>query len=124
MYYTVDMLSADILFIRIVSLDIGTKDNYDSYQPGRYIACTYDNEWLIRNIVERSDSNNDLVIIFMQRKKKTRLLWPRNTDRCWVPFPHILCTVDVPLVEGTSARDNKLSQQDYNRVVMQYDHCK
>jgi len=60
----------------------------------------------------------------MQRKEQTRLLWPRNTDRCWVPFQHILCRVDVPLVKVTSARQYKLSQQDYNRVVTLNDHCK
>jgi len=60
----------------------------------------------------------------MQRKEQTRLLWARHTDRCWVPFQHILCTVDVPLVVGTSPRQYKLSQQDYSRVVTLYDHRK
>lgn len=96
--------------------------NDDLYQPGRYVACTYDNEWLIGNIVERSDLNKDLLIDFMQRKEATRLLWPLKTDRCWVPFQHILCTIDVPLVEGSSARQYKLAQQDHDRIITLYNH--
>jgi hypothetical protein len=105
-----------------LSSDIVIENNDVAYQPGRYVACTYDNEWLIGNIVERSYSNNDLLINFMQRKEQTRLLWPRKADRCWVPFQHILCTVDVPLVEGSSARQYKLCQQDYDRIITLFTH--
>jgi hypothetical protein len=97
-------------------------ENYNVYQPGRYVACTYDDEWLIGNIVERSDLDNDLLVNFMQRKEETRLLWPRKADRCWVPFQHMLCTVDVPLVEGSSARQYKLAQHDYERIIALYNH--
>ena len=88
-----------------------------SYQPGRYVACTYDNLWHIGNIVERSDANKDLLINFMEQKEDTRLSWPRKADKCWVPFLHVLCTVDVPLAEGTSARQYRLSAKDFDHVV-------
>lgn len=118
------MCSIIRLNISVVHEEISSqivRDSDDDYQPGRYVACTYDNEWLIGNVVERSDSNNDALINFMQRKEQTRLFWPRKADRCWVPFQHILCTVDVPLVEGSSARQYKLSQADYDRVIALYD---
>ena len=58
------------------------RESEDTYQPGRYVACTYDNQWHIGNIVERSDANKDLLINFMERKEETRLLWPRKADKC------------------------------------------
>src|SRR5664279_4741808 len=46
------------------------RENEEAYQPGQYVACTYDNQWYIGNIVERSDINSDLLINFMQRSRK------------------------------------------------------
>ena len=96
------------------------REGEDVYQPGRFVACTYDNLWHIGNIAERSDANRDLLINFMKRKEDTRLSWPRKADKCWVPFLHMLCTVDVPMVEGTSARQYRLSARDFDRVVALY----
>jgi len=99
-----------------------TRDNETAYQPGRYVACTYDSLRHIGNIVERSDANKDLLINFMERKEDTRLPTPRKADKCWVPFLHVLCTVDVPLAEGTSARQYRLSAIDFDRVVAMYNY--
>ena len=94
-----------------------TKNSDNAYQPGQYVACIYDNEWHIGNIVERSDSNRDVLINFMQRKEQIRLSWPQHEDKCWVPFQHILCTISVPLVDGLSARQYMLAKQDYDNII-------
>ena len=91
-----------------------------AYQPGQYVACTYDNVWHIGHIIERSDANNDVKINFMRRTDK-RLSWPTRPDKCWVPFQHILCSIAAPEVEGTSARQYKLSQHDYDRIILIYE---
>ena len=47
------------------------------YQPGKYIACMYDQQWYIGTIDERSDENNDVHVKFMTRSKRTGILsWP------------------------------------------------
>jgi hypothetical protein len=95
-------------------------DNEDAYQPGQYVACTYDNQWHIGNVVERSQENKDLLINFMERREDVRLIWPHKADKCWVPFIHMLCRVAVPLAEGSTARQYRLSQQDYDHVINLY----
>lgn len=37
-----------------ISANIPPQTDPKEYQPGRYIACMYDNEWYIGTIVERS----------------------------------------------------------------------
>jgi len=48
-------LSADVIF-SVVQFDDRTSLGraYENYQPGRYVACVYDEQWYIGNIVERS----------------------------------------------------------------------
>ena len=92
-----------------------------AYQPGQYVACTYDNEWHIGHIIERSDANNDVEINFMRRSDNKRMSWPTRRDKCWVPFQHILCSISAPEVEGISARQYKLSLHDYDRIVRIYE---
>ena len=72
-----------------------TRDNETAYQPGRYVACTYDSLRHIGNIVERSDANKDLLINFMERKEDTRLSWPRKADKCWVPYLFFMCSAQL-----------------------------
>jgi len=66
-----------------------------AYQPDKYVACTYDDQWHIGNNVERSDINSDVLVTFMKHSN-TKLSWLRQEDNCWVPLQHILCTTDVP----------------------------
>ena len=118
-------ISADTMFntIHLNVNEVGggesavTKHSNDTYHPGQYVACTYDSEWHIGNIVERSDSNSDVLINFMQRKDQNRLSWPRHEDKCWVPFQHILCTIGVPLADGTSARQYRIVMKDYTNIM-------
>lgn len=89
----------------------------DDFQPGKYIACMYDQEWYIGNIVERSEENNDVYVKFMKRSQNTALSWPQDRrNECWVPFQDILCTVSVPELQGHGGRQYKLSPTDYDRI--------
>ena len=95
----------------VVHLNTTTAINHfdKDYLPRRYVVCTYDNQWHIGNVVERSDANSDLLINFIERNDEMSLLWPRKADKCWVPFLHVLCSVDVPLAEGQSARQHTMT---------------
>lgn len=115
-HHSFDPISRESLEMRRISADTicsvirlsgvneptpAARDNEDAYQPGKYVACTYDNQWHVGNVVERSDTNNNVLVNFMKRKEDMKLQWPRKMDRCWVPFVHVLCTIDVPLAEGS-----------------------
>jgi len=95
-----------------------------SYQPGQYVACIYDADWHIGNIVDRSDSNHDVLVNFMLQKDNKRFAWPSREDRCWIPFLHVLCNISSPEVEGASARQYKICEKDYDRVVYLFNHRK
>jgi len=122
-------VSADAIYT-IVRVGIETVDaesravDDEAYQPGLYIACVYDSDWHIGNIVERLEANQDLLINFMQRKGNKGLAWPLREDKCWVPFMHVLCTVSVPQVEGASARQYRISDNDYDHIVHTFNHFK
>lgn len=89
----------------------------DDYQPGQYIACMYDNEWFVANIVERSDEQEDVFVKFMKRVNTT-LSWPAESRQhsCWVPFQHIICQINAPEIQGHSARQYRLSTADEERI--------
>ena len=42
--------------------------HYSTYQPGRYLACVYDNVWYVGL---RSEEHFDVEVEFMNRKDKT-----------------------------------------------------
>ena len=65
----------------------------NSYLPRKYVACIYDDDWFVSNIVERSDENHDILLHFV---KKNPLKLPSKHDLCWVPFQHDLCSTDTP----------------------------
>jgi len=98
-----------------------TRKDYCEYQPGRYIACIYDGQWYIGNIVERSDTNSDILVKFMKRSG-LNLSWPPESrkDECWVPFPHVLTIISAPEVHGRAARQYRLLAADYERVENEF----
>jgi hypothetical protein len=89
----------------------------DCLQPGRYVACMYDNKWYVGNIVERNDTEQDLLVNFMRRIDERTLSWPTRKDECYIPLSDVVCLVDVPVVMGASARLYQLSLKDFNRIL-------
>ena len=93
-----------------------TSTNYDKYQPGKYVACMYDQDWYIGYIEERSDEHRDVFIKFMKRSLNKTLSWPQQHDECHVPFQDLICTISTPEVKGQSGRQYTLSSEDYKYI--------
>jgi len=92
--------------------------SYSDYVPGKYVACLYDGQWFIGNIKDRSDEHSDVLVTFMKRSLNDVFSWPARTkDECWVPFQHIICTVNAPIVHGMGARNYKISDSDLNKII-------
>ena len=70
--------------------------------PGSYVVCIYDSQWFIGNIVEVSDTNQDVYVKFMKQNGKS-FLWPKHDDYCWVPLFHILLKVHTLEVQSRGA---------------------
>ena len=107
-------LSADGIGTTIVLTDRIVED-LTKYQPGKYTACLYDNNWYIGNIIERNDEEQDVLINFMKRKELT-LSWPITEDKCWVPMHDLLCIVQVPALQAHGGRQYKLALEDFERI--------
>lgn len=97
---------------------VPTVPDPNEYQPGRYIACTYDNEWYIGTIIERSDEQNDVFVKFMKRAKTTNALsWPQDShNECWVPFQDIISIINAPEVQGHGGRQYRITYEDLNNI--------
>ena len=44
-----------------------TSGNISEFQPGKYVACIYDDSWYIGTIVKCSSEGNDVKVKFMKR---------------------------------------------------------
>ena len=86
------------------------------YQPGKYIACVYDNLWYIGNIAQRNDEENDVFVNFMKQDKRNTFSWPSDNkkDECWVPLSDMLCVVEAP--DLSHRRQYKLTCDDFQKV--------
>ena len=92
--------------------------HYSTYQPGRYLACVYDNVWYVGYITMRSEEHFDVEVEFMNRKDKT-VSWPVDTrrERSWVPFQDVICLIEAPLLQGRSGRTYKIGEADYIKIL-------
>ena len=98
------------------SSDVQTMTDPNEYQPGQYIACTYDNEWYIGIIMGHSEEQND--IRFMTRAKNSNALsWSEDIrNECWVPFQDIIYIVSVPEMQGRGRRQYRLTNEDMKNI--------
>ena len=58
-----------------------TSGDISEFQPGKYVACLYDNRWYIEAIVQCSSENNDLKVKFMNRDRLC-LFWYSHNNEC------------------------------------------
>ena len=72
-----------------------TSGNISEFQPGKYVACLFNDRWYIGTIVACSSENNDLKVKFMKRDRLCLSRYNHN-KKCWVPYKHILCSIKVP----------------------------
>ena len=63
----------------------------------KFVCVAYDFNWYVGIVAEVDMPNNDAMVEFMHPKSLSDYLyWPQKKDSCWIPFQHILCTIDVP----------------------------
>ena len=84
--------------------------NNDLFQCGKYVAAVYSDEWYIGVITDRSTENQDVLLSFMRRNKRTQALTWGSNENCWVPFANILRVVPSPDVTGRTARQYRLDK--------------
>ena len=85
------------------------------YQPGKYIACYYDDDWYVGLILECSMQHEDFNVKFMHRRG-VNLQWANDT-MCWVPFTKVICPISAQSVKGRSAHDYTLAKNDYDIIM-------
>lgn len=108
----------DVVIINSVHAGVNNQIVANECQPGCYIACTYDNEWYIGMVTERSDEENDVFVKFMKRARTSNTLsWQQNTyNECWIPFQDVLCIVSAPQLQGHGGRHYKLTNEDFEII--------
>ena len=102
-------MSIGLSYLLLISLLV----NRHNYLPGKYVACIYDNDWLVGNTVEQSEENNDVLVNFMTKNPFT---WPRKHDLCWVPFHHALCCIEAPRSPGHEGCQYLYSEHDSQNI--------
>jgi len=107
-------LSVDNSGTTIVLTDHIVED-FDKYQPGKYTACLYDNNWYIGNIVEHNIEEQDVLVSFMKRTGSS-FSWPSTGDKCWVPMHDLLCIVETRTIQADSGHQYKLAFDDFERI--------
>lgn len=50
--------------------------------PGFYVACVYDKEWYLANIVKMSEENRDVLLKFMKNSNMNNFTWLQKGDIC------------------------------------------
>ena len=89
--------------------------------PGAYVACVYDKNWFLGNVIEASEENQDIRVNFMKRSASaTTFTWPQREDICWVPVTHIFCTIKSLKVQSTAGRCYDISNTEYRHILSQF----
>ena len=107
-------ISFDEIFSHITFGHIDTDTSM--LQPGRYIACLYDDKWYIGIIMDRCDESNDVKVKFMRRDRLC-LSWYEHDNQCLVAFEHILCTVTALQLQSRNGQQYSLENEDYNKII-------
>ncbi len=72
-----------------------------SFTHGQYLAAVYDKAWYLGVVEDISHENEDVLVNFMRSRNPGTTIhsfvWPSTRDECWIPFEHVLCTVQEPL---------------------------
>ena len=89
--------------------------------PGAYVACIYAKNWLLGNVIEASEENQDIRVNFMKRSiSANTFTWPQREDICWVPVTHILCTISSLKVQSAAGRCYDISKMEQQTILHQF----
>ena len=63
-------ISSDDSFTQmaVVDIDAAAAVPIATYQPGQYVACIYDQDWYIGNVVEIAEEHDDVLVTLMTRR--------------------------------------------------------
>ena len=79
------------------------------------MACIYNEEWYIGEIVDIDEDEQDVEINFMEKSKEL-YRWPRREDKIWVSFSNVLCVINRPAPCGKSQRNYRIDESDIERI--------
>ena len=82
---------------------------------GEFVACIYNEEWYIGEIVDIDEDEQDVEINFMEKSKEL-YRWPRREDKIWVSFSNVLCVINRPAPCGKSQRNYRIDESDIERI--------
>ena len=98
------------------------------FNQGMYVACVYDNDWFIGNVIDNSSESEDVSIKFMKRDGINfginlglilgliLILWPIREDQCWVPIVNVLAEVKTLIAQGHGARNYRISELEFEKI--------
>jgi len=101
--------------IHSTPLEVQLKEAID-YVPEMYVACTYDQNWYIANVIQISPENHDIYCKFMKRNNRC-FSWRVYDDKCWVLFNHVICEIKTLTVQGRKARFYSSSDSEYKSII-------
>ena len=79
-------------------------------KASQYILCKYDGLYWIGITSEIDSASSDIKVKFMHPHfPSLSYRWPAFEDVCWVPFTHIITTIEAPSMSG---RQYHISSQD------------
>ena len=85
-----------------------------SFTPGQFVAAAYDKAWYLGVVEDVSQENEDVLVNFMRSRNASTTIHsfvlPSTRDECWIPFDHVLSSVQEPLQVTTGlVKQYKLS---------------
>ena len=89
-----------------------------SFTPGQFVTAAYDKAWYLVNYkVNFMRSRNAGTTIHL-------FIWPSTRDECWIPFEHVLSTVQEPLqITKGRIKQYKLSSPAIQMIEESFKKC-
>ena len=91
-----------------------------TYEVGQFVSAVYDHKWYIGKISEVDETESEVEISFMEKKKQF-FQWPIRPDTIWINTDDILCVLDALVATGKSKRMFKLSENDECLILASFD---
>ena len=90
---------------------IQAPSNITVVMPGMYVACIYDDDWFVENVIEASEQHNEIHVKFM-KNSGTCFLRRTKYDKCWVSLCNFSGHAEFVLVQENCALTYAISNVD------------